>query len=69
MMLEPLLQALSSAPLYKRVARGVTAFNDPRPKRKHWTEQNMEQALQDVTHGSLTIRRAALEHNQRYMIG
>ena len=62
-MLEPLLQALSSAPLYKRVARGVTAFNDPGPKRKHWTEQNMEQALQDVTHGSLTIRRAALEHN------
>lgn len=31
--------------------------------RKQWTAENMEMALRDVTNGSLTVRRAALQYN------
>ena len=39
-------------------------------RRKQWAAENMERALRDVTNGSLTVRRAALEYNvpnQLYM--
>ena len=62
-------------PVYKRIIRGGFATEPREPphafradsvaKRKQWSEaaMAMEDALQDVTSGILTVRRAALEHN------
>ena len=52
----------SYVPLYKQVARGQLAHCEA-PKRKQWTEDMMERALQDVHSCKSTVRRAALEHN------
>ena len=60
-------------PVYKRRIQGGIATEPRKPphafhadsvaKRKQWSEVAMEGALQDVTSGTLTVRRAALEHN------
>ena len=54
--------------MYNRILRGGTTHCEPPkassvPIRKQWSEPAMESALQDVTSGTLTVRRAALEHN------
>ena len=54
-------------PANRRIIRSGSKEPQPLPqpaaKRKQWTAENMERALTEVTNGSLTVRRAALEYN------
>jgi len=51
-------------PVYKRVLRaGASARPLTVSTRRHWTNEVMEGALQDVMSGKLSVRRAALQYD------